>query len=87
MRTLLAMGANQSSALVFPIPAERIRPHLAAPVSMTRQAPADTPLPMHAAAPVTGAGAAPVRISRDAEGARPFGAAEKPQARSRGIRR
>jgi regulator of protease activity HflC (stomatin/prohibitin superfamily) len=45
MQTLLDMGSNQNSTIVFPIPIELIRPLLAAPVPMkgvamaTRQAP------------------------------------------------
>lgn len=35
MQTLLDMGSNQNSTIVFPIPIELIRPLLAAPVPMT----------------------------------------------------
>jgi hypothetical protein len=34
MQTLLDMGSNQNSTIVFPIPIELIRPLLAAPVPM-----------------------------------------------------
>jgi regulator of protease activity HflC (stomatin/prohibitin superfamily) len=34
MQTLLDMGSNQNSTIVFPIPVELIRPLLAAPVPM-----------------------------------------------------
>ena len=49
MQTLLDMGSNQNSTIVFPMPIELIRPFLAAPV------PLETPAPAHAAVPVTGA--------------------------------
>jgi len=48
MQTLLDMGSNQNSTIVFPIPIELIRPLLA------------TPVPMGQAAPVAANGAAPV---------------------------
>jgi regulator of protease activity HflC (stomatin/prohibitin superfamily) len=38
MQTLLDMGSNQNSTIVFPIPIELIRPLLAAPVPMKRVA-------------------------------------------------
>jgi len=49
MQTLLDMGSNQNSTIVFPIPIELIRPLLAAPAPMPRVAP---PI---AAAPTNGA--------------------------------
>jgi regulator of protease activity HflC (stomatin/prohibitin superfamily) len=39
MQTLLDMGSNQNSTIVFPIPIELIRPLLAAPVPMVHAAP------------------------------------------------
>jgi regulator of protease activity HflC (stomatin/prohibitin superfamily) len=64
MQTLLDMGSNQNSTIVFPIPIELIRPLLAAPVPMkaTTRAPSrppssngEAPLPPVAApAPVLG---------------------------------
>jgi len=39
MQTLLDMGSNQNSTIVFPIPIELIRPLLAAPVPMKKAAP------------------------------------------------
>src|SRR5919108_2387464 len=39
MQTLLDMGSNQNSTIVFPIPIELIRPLLAAPVPMSGPAP------------------------------------------------
>src|ERR1700723_472455 len=44
MQTLLDMGSNQNSTIVFPIPIELIRPLLAAPVPMKSTAP-DSSLP------------------------------------------
>jgi regulator of protease activity HflC (stomatin/prohibitin superfamily) len=38
MQTLLDMGSNQNSTIVFPIPIELIRPLLAAPVPMRKEA-------------------------------------------------
>ena len=38
MQTLLDMGSNQNSTIVFPIPIELIRPLLAAPVPMKKAA-------------------------------------------------
>src|SRR5579862_2194008 len=55
MQTLLDMGSNQNSTIVFPIPIELIKPLLAAPVPMDRPAPAD------AVAPVNGVRAVPVQ--------------------------
>jgi regulator of protease activity HflC (stomatin/prohibitin superfamily) len=52
MQTLLDMGSNQNSTIVFPIPIELIRPLLAAPVPMVRAAPAPA---KSAAAPTNGA--------------------------------
>jgi regulator of protease activity HflC (stomatin/prohibitin superfamily) len=43
MQTLLDMGSNQNSTIVFPIPIELIRPLLAAPVPMVRAVPATVP--------------------------------------------
>jgi hypothetical protein len=42
MQTLLDMGSNQNSTIVFPIPIELIRPLLAEPVPTNRQAPVAT---------------------------------------------
>jgi hypothetical protein len=39
MQTLLDMGSNENSTIVFPIPIELIRPLLAAPVPMKKVAP------------------------------------------------
>jgi regulator of protease activity HflC (stomatin/prohibitin superfamily) len=61
MQTLLDMGSNQNSTIVFPIPIELIRPLLAAPVPMHGMVPAagyqpvavaDAPVPATADAPV-----------------------------------
>src|ERR1700736_2180509 len=49
MQTLLDMGSNQNSTIVFPIPIELIRPLLAAPVPMPEAVP--VPVPVSAAAP------------------------------------
>jgi regulator of protease activity HflC (stomatin/prohibitin superfamily) len=46
MQTLLDMGSNQNSTIVFPIPIELIRPLLAAPVPMSE------PVPRNESAPV-----------------------------------
>jgi len=48
MQTLLDMGSNQNSTIVFPIPIELIRPLLAEPVPMTTPvaAAADGPAPL-----------------------------------------
>jgi regulator of protease activity HflC (stomatin/prohibitin superfamily) len=54
MQTLLDMGSNQNSTIVFPIPIELIRPLLAAPVPMVHAAPAK------GAAPTNG-GAEPIK--------------------------
>jgi regulator of protease activity HflC (stomatin/prohibitin superfamily) len=48
MQTLLDMGSNQNSTIVFPIPIELIRPLLAAPVPLAEALPA----PANGAAPV-----------------------------------
>jgi regulator of protease activity HflC (stomatin/prohibitin superfamily) len=45
MQTLLDMGSNQNSTIVFPIPIELIRPLLAAPVPMTHPATANGAVP------------------------------------------
>jgi regulator of protease activity HflC (stomatin/prohibitin superfamily) len=52
MQTLLDMGSNQNSTIVFPIPIELIRPLLAAPVPMDRLVPvaANGPVPEAVAA-------------------------------------
>ncbi len=50
MQTLLDMGSNQNSTIVFPIPIELIRPLLAAPVPMPAVA-ANGALPAKAAEP------------------------------------
>jgi regulator of protease activity HflC (stomatin/prohibitin superfamily) len=52
MQTLLDMGSNQNSTIVFPIPIELIRPLLAAPVPM-KLAPPNGKEPLKAAEPVT----------------------------------
>ena len=52
MQTLLDMGSNQNSTIVFPIPIELIRPLLAAPVPM------DGLVPVAANGPVADAVAA-----------------------------
>ena len=54
MQTLLDMGSNQNSTIVFPIPIELIKPLLAAPV------PLDRPLPSTVGAPANGANPVPV---------------------------
>jgi len=51
MQTLLDMGSNQNSTIVFPIPIELIRPLLAAPVPMHRAAPVNLALPTNGAEP------------------------------------
>src|SRR6202022_1889411 len=46
MQTLLDMGSNQNSTIVFPIPIELIRPLLAEPVPMEKASPAiNAPVP------------------------------------------
>jgi regulator of protease activity HflC (stomatin/prohibitin superfamily) len=52
MQTLLDMGSNQNSTIVFPIPIELIRPLLAAPAPMTATLPANGTRPTVAAEPV-----------------------------------
>jgi len=49
MQTLLDMGSNQNSTIVFPIPIELIRPLLAAPVPMTRTVPTNLLVPTNGA--------------------------------------
>ena len=49
MQTLLDMGSNQNSTIVFPIPIELIRPLLAAPVPMVKAVPANGTPPVKAA--------------------------------------
>src|SRR5437660_7101685 len=53
MQTLLDMGSNQNSTIVFPLPIELIRPLLAAPAPLKDQAPSvvDGPLPVRERAP------------------------------------
>jgi regulator of protease activity HflC (stomatin/prohibitin superfamily) len=46
MQTLLDMGSNQNSTIVFPIPIELIRPLLAAPVPMPTVVPKNGTLPV-----------------------------------------
>ena len=52
MQTLLDMGSNQNSTIVFPIPIELIRPLLAAPVPMPRTKPTNVVVPGNGADPV-----------------------------------
>jgi len=52
MQTLLDMGSNQNSTIVFPIPIELIRPLLAAPVPMHRAAAASEAVPTNGAEPL-----------------------------------
>jgi regulator of protease activity HflC (stomatin/prohibitin superfamily) len=52
MQTLLDMGSNQNSTIVFPIPIELIRPLLAAPVPMARKVPVAVTAPANGAEPV-----------------------------------
>jgi regulator of protease activity HflC (stomatin/prohibitin superfamily) len=54
MQTLLDMGSNQNSTIVFPIPIELIRPLLAVPVPLPSVA--TTPVPVSATEPVVAAG-------------------------------
>jgi regulator of protease activity HflC (stomatin/prohibitin superfamily) len=49
MQTLLDMGSNQNSTIVFPIPIELIRPLLAAPVPMKQATPANGTVPTNGA--------------------------------------
>jgi hypothetical protein len=51
MQTLLDMGSNQNSTIVFPIPIELIRPLLAAPVPLPAPAATNGALPVKAAEP------------------------------------
>jgi hypothetical protein len=63
MQTLLDMGSNQNSTIVFPIPIELIRPLLAAPVPLGGLLPttANGPVPLAETEPVAVAnGPAPV---------------------------
>jgi regulator of protease activity HflC (stomatin/prohibitin superfamily) len=53
MQTLLDMGSNQNSTIVFPIPIELIRPLLAAPVPMKRDVPANGAEPVKVPKPAT----------------------------------
>jgi regulator of protease activity HflC (stomatin/prohibitin superfamily) len=52
MQTLLDMGSNQNSTIVFPIPIELIRPLLAAPVPMHRPAPSNVDAAVNGSDPV-----------------------------------
>jgi regulator of protease activity HflC (stomatin/prohibitin superfamily) len=52
MQTLLDMGSNQNSTIVFPIPIELIRPLLAAPVPMAAPVPVPMATPVPLAVPV-----------------------------------
>jgi regulator of protease activity HflC (stomatin/prohibitin superfamily) len=61
MQTLLDMGSNQNSTIVFPIPIELIRPLLAAPVPMEGLVPVAVPDPVSEAVPVRANGPVPVR--------------------------
>jgi len=56
MQTLLDMGSNQNSTIVFPIPIELIRPLLAAPVPMEGLPPAAVPQRTSQPEPVGAAG-------------------------------
>ena len=51
MQTLLDMGSNQNSTIVFPIPIELIRPLLAAPVPLPAPVATNGALPVKAAEP------------------------------------
>jgi regulator of protease activity HflC (stomatin/prohibitin superfamily) len=64
MQTLLDMGSNQNSTIVFPIPIELIRPLLAAPVPMSESVPRSEPEPGSEPAPAVPNGRA--RPSRHA---------------------
>jgi len=59
MQTLLDMGSNQNSTIVFPIPIELIRPLLAEPVPLAKpvltHAPTSGTIPVNGATPPTGA--------------------------------
>jgi regulator of protease activity HflC (stomatin/prohibitin superfamily) len=55
MQTLLDMGSNQNSTIVFPIPIELIRPLLAAPVPMATPVPMAAPVPLDELVPVAAA--------------------------------
>jgi len=52
MQTLLDMGSNQNSTIVFPIPIELIRPLLAAPVPLPAPAATNGALPSKPLAPI-----------------------------------
>jgi len=54
MQTLLDMGSNQNSTIVFPIPIELIRPLLAAPVPMKKAASAGGAEPANGSTPAVG---------------------------------
>jgi regulator of protease activity HflC (stomatin/prohibitin superfamily) len=64
MQTLLDMGSNQNSTIVFPIPIELIRPLLAAPVPMSESVRSSESLPGRESAPAVPNGRA--RPSRNA---------------------
>jgi len=59
MQTLLDMGSNQNSTIVFPIPIELIRPLLAAPVPLEKPSPVHVSAPVNGTAPVNGATVSP----------------------------
>jgi hypothetical protein len=61
VQTLLDMGSNQNSTIVFPIPIELIRPLLAAPVPMEGLVPVALPERASEAVPVRANGPVPVR--------------------------
>jgi regulator of protease activity HflC (stomatin/prohibitin superfamily) len=60
MQTLLDMGSNQNSTIVFPIPIELIRPLLAAPVPMPGLVPVAVPVRANEPVPVPANGPVPV---------------------------
>jgi regulator of protease activity HflC (stomatin/prohibitin superfamily) len=61
MQTLLDMGSNQNSTIVFPIPIELIRPLLAAPVPTEGLVPVAVPVPARESVPVPANGPVPVK--------------------------
>ena len=61
MQTLLDMGSNQNSTIVFPIPIELIRPLLAAPVPMEGLVPVAVPEQASETVPVRANGPVPVK--------------------------
>jgi hypothetical protein len=62
MQTLLDMGSNQNSTIVFPIPIELIRPLLAAPVPMEGLVPVAVPQRVGEPVPVTANGPVAVPV-------------------------